>query len=420
MTKAAPKSTPKHPNSAPVSHGTRLESTDVTQAVSSSASRSSRRPRPCPAPAAPAAAATASKSRGREVDISTKRLLDDPESADERDDDNEIIIHPGRASEGDTLPGLDPLTPRTPSKVRFNLEPEIAPTPKTAKSPEERGEDATDVYEGPRGRFSQDEDDRASLDFEDDPMYAPWNPPRGPGEDGDHQHRRPLLTDVEAPAVTLANSLGGMSDEEVAERLHREHHRPRSGMKAAFMNMANSIIGAGIIGQPYAFKQAGLIAGLMLLVGLTVIVDWTVCLIVLNSKLSGRDSFQGTVEHCFGRKGLIAISWAQWLFAFGGMVAFGVIIGDSIPHVLSALWPNLGSVPVLGILANRRAVISLFILGISLPLTLYRDIAKVYSSSDPILLSVSLSRHTSVLCTRTDAGGVSWGIYSWPGLARLP
>jgi hypothetical protein len=33
-----------------------------------------------------------------------------------------------------------------------------------------------------------------------------------------------------------------------------EDARPRSGMKMAFMNMANSIIGAGIIGQPYALN----------------------------------------------------------------------------------------------------------------------------------------------------------------------
>jgi sodium-coupled neutral amino acid transporter 11 len=70
--------------------------------------------------------------------------------------------------------------------------------------------------------------------------------------------------------------------------------------------------GAGIIGQPYALRQAGLFTGVALLVGLTTLVDWTIQLIVINSKLSGADSFQGTVEFCFGRSGLIAISLAQW------------------------------------------------------------------------------------------------------------
>ena len=51
----------------------------------------------------------------------------------------------------------------------------------------------------------------------------------------------------------------------------------------------------------------------MLLIGLTITVDWTIRLIVINSKLSGTDSFQATVEHCFGKSGLVAISLAQWL-----------------------------------------------------------------------------------------------------------
>lgn len=75
--------------------------------------------------------------------------------------------------------------------------------------------------------------------------------------------------------------------------------------------------GAGIIGQPYAFKNAGLVTGTVLLVGLTIMVDWTICLIVINSKLSGTDSFQATVQHCFGKSGLVAISLAQWLLYVG-------------------------------------------------------------------------------------------------------
>jgi sodium-coupled neutral amino acid transporter 11 len=176
--------------------------------------------------------------------------------------------------------------------------------------------------------------------------------------------------------VTLANSPWG-ADEDVHEWAERELQRPKSGLRSAFMNMANSIIGAGIIGQPYAFRQAGLLTGIILLIALTITVDWTIRLIVINSKLSGSNSFQGTVQHCFGRTGLIAISIAQWAFAFGGMVAFGIIVGDTIPHVLAAIWPGLGGVPVLGLLASRRAVIVIFILGISYPLSLYRDIAKV-------------------------------------------
>jgi sodium-coupled neutral amino acid transporter 11 len=187
------------------------------------------------------------------------------------------------------------------------------------------------------------------------------------------------LTDIEAPSVTLA------TDDFNADDL-LESARPKSGMKSAFMNMANSIIGAGIIGQPYAFKQAGLLTGVFLLIALTVTVDWTIRLIVTNSKLSGTNSFQETMQHCFGKSGLVAISVAQWAFAFGGMVAFCITIGDTIPHVLAAVFPSLHETPVLWLLTDRRAAIVIFTLGMSYPLSLYRDIAMVctHASNDPL------------------------------------
>ncbi|EKJ68644.1 hypothetical protein FPSE_11171 [Fusarium pseudograminearum CS3096] len=242
--------------------------------------------------------------------------------------------------------------PRTPGRVRFDLTPEIVP-----------------VSNGQSfGGFRDDDSERRSSDDAYFDMEEATSPARA--------HRMPLLTDMEAPSVTLANSMGDPS--ELAEH---EMNRPKSGLKSAFMNMANSIIGAGIIGQPYAVRQAGLVGGILLLVGLTVVVDWTICLIVINSKLSGTSHFQGTVEHCFGQSGLIAISVAQWVFAFGGMVAYGVIVGDTIPHVLVAVWPNLSEVPVIGLLANRQVAIAVFVLGIGYPLTLYRDISKLAKAS---------------------------------------
>lgn len=244
-------------------------------------------------------------------------------------------------------------TPRTPGRVQFDLTPRIL-----------------NFSDAPNGRPSTSSSFSSAdrFDFDDS----------GSGHDS---HRVPLLTDLEAPSITVAREWddAGEGDEENAAEA--ELRRPKSGLKSAFMNMANSIIGAGIIGQPYAMRQAGLLAGTLLLIALTIVVDWTICLIVINSKLSGTSSFQGTVQHCFGRPGLIAISVAQWVFAFGGMVAFGVIVGDTIPHVLTAIWPDLANVPVLGLLTDRRVSIAVFCMGISYPLTLYRDIAKVRVAS---------------------------------------
>ena len=59
------------------------------------------------------------------------------------------------------------------------------------------------------------------------------------------------------------------------------------------------------------------------------------------------------------------------------MLAFCIILGDTIPNVIAAMFPSLPSTPFLWLLTNRRAVIVILVLGVSYPLSLYRDIAKV-------------------------------------------
>lgn len=73
------------------------------------------------------------------------------------------------------------------------------------------------------------------------------------------------------------------------------------------------------------------------------------------------------------------------------MVAFCIIVGDTIPHVLAALFPSLPTTPFLWLLTDRRAVIVVFILGISYPLSLYRDIAKVCQPSTNVFHTLLLT-----------------------------
>lgn len=76
------------------------------------------------------------------------------------------------------------------------------------------------------------------------------------------------------------------------------------------------------------------------------------------------------------------------LSAFGGMIAFCIIVGDTIPEVVLAFFPGIEDTPFLWLLTNRRAVIVLFILGVSFPLSLYRDIAKLAKASTLALVSM--------------------------------
>ncbi|KZT08313.1 amino acid transporter [Laetiporus sulphureus 93-53] len=160
------------------------------------------------------------------------------------------------------------------------------------------------------------------------------------------------------------------------------------GMLDSVANMANSILGAGIIGLPYAMRQAGFVSGIILLVILCGVTDWTIRLIVVNAKLSGRNSYIEIMHHCFGPSGRAAVSFFQFAFAFGGMCAFGIIIGDTIPHVIRLLFPKLETIPVLSLLTKRQFVIALCTICISYPLSLYRSIDKLARASILALLGM--------------------------------
>ncbi|KIM69215.1 hypothetical protein SCLCIDRAFT_13320 [Scleroderma citrinum Foug A] len=159
------------------------------------------------------------------------------------------------------------------------------------------------------------------------------------------------------------------------------------GMFDSVANMANSILGA-VSGLPYAMSQAGFFLGIILLVVLCAITDWTIRLVVLNAKLSGGNSYLEIMHNCFGPSGRAAVSLFQFTFAFGGMCAFGIIIGDTIPHVIRSAFPTLYQIPVLSLFTNRQVIITLCTLCVSYPLSLYRDIHKLSRASGLALVSM--------------------------------
>ncbi|EKM54468.1 uncharacterized protein PHACADRAFT_146436 [Phanerochaete carnosa HHB-10118-sp] len=164
------------------------------------------------------------------------------------------------------------------------------------------------------------------------------------------------------------------------------------GMLDSIANMANSILGAGnallLLRLPYAVRQAGFVTGIILLVVLSGVTDWTIRLIVTNAKMSGQSSYIGIMNHCFGSSGRAAVSFFQFAFAFGGMCAFGIIIGDTIPHVIRSVFPHLYAVPVLSLFTNRQFVIALCTICVSYPLSLYRDIHKLSRASGLALVGM--------------------------------
>ncbi|CAI4059763.1 hypothetical protein SKDZ_05G0070 [Saccharomyces kudriavzevii ZP591] len=184
------------------------------------------------------------------------------------------------------------------------------------------------------------------------------------------------------------------TDDPLVNSVLRENDK-KSSMRMAFMNLANSILGAGIITQPVAIKNAGILGGLIAYIALGFIVDWTLRLIVINLTLAGKRTYQGTVEHVMGKKGKLLILFTNGLFAFGGCIGYCIIIGDTIPHVLRAVFSqNDGEVHFW---LRRNVIIVLVTIFISFPLSLKRNIEGLSKASFLAVISMIIIVLTVVI-----------------------
>ncbi|XP_033761730.1 putative sodium-coupled neutral amino acid transporter 11 isoform X2 [Pecten maximus] len=155
----------------------------------------------------------------------------------------------------------------------------------------------------------------------------------------------------------------------------KDDGRLRSNIPMTSFNFINSIIGSGVIGIPFALKQAGFVFGIFLLMLVALITDYSVIILIEAGKLSNTNSYQDMILVACGRPGFYILTTLQFLYPLIAMISYQVIIGDTITKVII----SLGGEDTLGdtILANRQFIIFLATLLVTLPLSLYRDIAKL-------------------------------------------
>ena len=114
----------------------------------------------------------------------------------------------------------------------------------------------------------------------------------------------------------------------------------QTGIFGASSNLVNSIVGAGIIGIPYAINQAGFVVGVALLCLVAYFTDKSLRMIVelasfhpLLSNL-GVLTYEDLMRIPFGKAGSNFILASMFIMAYGAMTAYLLIVKDTIPTVL--------------------------------------------------------------------------------------
>ncbi|XP_047628719.1 putative sodium-coupled neutral amino acid transporter 11 isoform X3 [Phacochoerus africanus] len=165
------------------------------------------------------------------------------------------------------------------------------------------------------------------------------------------------------------------SDLDDRENLVSEHsHKGKAcRQSAAVFNVVNSIIGSGIIGLPYSMKQAGFPLGILLLFWVSYVTDFSLVLLIKGGALSGTDTYQSLVNKTFGFPGYLLLSVLQFSYPFIAMISYNIVTGDT----LSKVFQRIPGVDPENLLIGRHFIIVLSTIAFTLPLSLYRDIAKL-------------------------------------------
>nr|KAF6451131.1 solute carrier family 38 member 11 [Molossus molossus] len=120
-------------------------------------------------------------------------------------------------------------------------------------------------------------------------------------------------------------------------------------------------------------KQAGFPLGILLFFWVSFVTDFSLVLLIKGGTLSGTDSYQSLVNKTFGFPGYCLLSVLQFLYPFIAMISYNIVTGDT----LSKVFQRIPGIDPGNVFIGRHFIIVLSTVALTLPLSLYRDIAKL-------------------------------------------
>ena len=177
---------------------------------------------------------------------------------------------------------------------------------------------------------------------------------------------------------------------------------PGSSVVGAIFNFTNCIVGAGAIGLGGAMAQSGGLISLLCIAAFGILTKYSLDFVVqLSLTTPGGSSYEELGRVAFGSTGAMLIAVSKFLYSFGCLVAYTVVIKDNMAPALSNLgqsmchveeqdsWANkLITAPYCSLVSNNMATTWMVCTTIVLPLCLLRDMRPLASTSALSIASI--------------------------------
>eukprot|EP00550_Attheya_septentrionalis_P000092 CAMPEP_0198288892 /NCGR_PEP_ID=MMETSP1449-20131203/7254_1 /TAXON_ID=420275 /ORGANISM="Attheya septentrionalis, Strain CCMP2084" /LENGTH=727 /DNA_ID=CAMNT_0043987129 /DNA_START=228 /DNA_END=2411 /DNA_ORIENTATION=- len=213
----------------------------------------------------------------------------------------------------------------------------------------QQSSDVDDSVDGDRRSRRLRSQSNASRDGSKSPFFAPSTPR--------------VVQSISSPGGTV------IGHERVLKDDVDEH---KSTIFGTYANLVNVVVGAGIVGIPYAIRETGLVAGSVMVILVAVMTEKSLRLLIETGKHANVLSYETLMECAFGSAGFVFISVNMFIMAYGAMMIYLIIIKQTVPMLFGVADDNL---PL------QRSILALSTLSIILPLSCQRDMADLDKTS---------------------------------------
>ncbi|KAH7816202.1 putative AminoAcid/AuxinPermease(AAAP) Family Protein [Monocercomonoides exilis] len=118
--------------------------------------------------------------------------------------------------------------------------------------------------------------------------------------------------------------------------------RPSNTLFPAVITLVTSTLGAGLLGVPLAYAKSGIVVALIMNIFVQIISFLSMVMVLYVTDASGVYSLGGLTAKYFGGWGLILVECCTFMFCFGCLWAYVILISDFVPSLLrlAGLNPN--------------------------------------------------------------------------------
>ena len=128
----------------------------------------------------------------------------------------------------------------------------------------------------------------------------------------------------------LPVSNGDVSKTRESHGHDQEDQDGKANQVESTVNMVNGILGAGLLGMPFAFKSCGVVLGLLLLSLCLYASRLSLYMLAQLGHATGLRSYEELAQLAFGRTGTYAVNVCVVLLNIGNIIAYMNIFVDTV------------------------------------------------------------------------------------------